>query len=190
METLNFWLNSEPGSQPTLDAGREAFTEARAFSRGTDICVTQTSVSTWYWGDSRADALNLHTINGLEITKFDQERDIRDLRKKVKVIDDMENGKPSTGKSAAAAPLASRGLRRYMAPGTTDLPGQTDAAQDTSTSSSVAESSSTGTSSSANRKRPHIINLSDDEDEIRQNTRVVEDGSNIAKKSRVAVLIR
>lgn len=188
-EAMTFWLSSKPGNHPTLDNGREALSEARAYAREHDQRVTQNS-GTWYWGDSRADALNLHTVNGLEITKYDQERDIRDLRKKVKVIEDMENGKPATGKSITAQPLASRGLRRHMAPGTADSPVQTDAAQGTSTSSSVAGSSSTGASSSANRKRPHIINLSDDEDGVRQNTRVVEDGTNIGKKPRVAVLIR
>lgn len=61
-----------------------------------------------------------------------------------------------------------------------------------STSDSVPGSSSAGESSASGKKRPHIINLSnDDDEEIRQSTKVVDDNDIIPnKKPRVAVVIK
>lgn len=99
-EAMTFWLNADPSDPPTLDDGREATLTARAFSRKHDERTTQT----WFWGDNRADSLGLQTINGLEIAKFDQERDIKDMRKKLKIVESMENGKPSATAKPNTAP--------------------------------------------------------------------------------------
>ncbi|KAF2820537.1 hypothetical protein CC86DRAFT_304549 [Ophiobolus disseminans] len=187
-EAMAFWLNSEPGDQPSLDNGREALVEARSFARHHDERIAREPDATWFWGDSRADALNLHTINGLEIAKYDQERDVRDMRKKIKVIEGMENSKPAPGKSSAPVSLGSRGLRSFMAPGIADQADQ--AAPGSSANTSVAGSSSASANSGASKKRPHIIKLSDDEDEIRKQTRVVDNGPSVGKKAKVAVVIR
>jgi hypothetical protein len=187
-EAMAFWLNSEPGDQPTLDNGREALVEARAFSREHDQRIAQDTGATWFWADNRADALGLHTINGVDVAKYDQERDIRDLRKKIKVVDGMDSDKPSkTGKASAPFALGSRGLRSFMAPGTS-LPGDENPDEPSSSGSATGSSSTSGSA----KKRPHIINLSDDEDEIRQYTRVLDDEpcTGTKKKARVAVVIK
>jgi hypothetical protein len=190
-EATAIWINADADELPDIDLGREGLLEARAFARQNDQRIVRTMDGTWFWGDSRAEALDLHTINGLEIAKYDQERDIRDMRKKIKIIDGLENGKPGpVGKSKTLASLGSRGLRSFMAPGTATLPVRTNLQRAASTSDSATGSSATGEGSVPRRKRPHIVNLSDDEDEeIRQHTRVVEEGPNVTKKARVMVVI-
>jgi len=187
-EAMAFWLNAEPGHPPTLDNGREALEEARDFAHQRDRRMTQNPGTTWHWADCRAESLNLRTINGLDVSKHDQERDVRDMRKKMKVIEDMENDKPPANKSTGLASLGSRGLRSFMAPGTGDQPALT---REPSSSASGTASSSTSTSS-AGKKRPNIINLSDDdEDEIREHTRIVDNGTSMGgKKYKVAVVIK
>jgi len=171
-DAVSFWLNSDPGNRPTIDVGREGILEARAFARQHDCRIPPGSSR--YWGDNRADALGLKTINGLEVTRHDQKRDIRALRKNIKIID-----KASTTKPTGAAP--ERDLRRFMAPGTALDIYPTEAVDELSTSAGPS------------KKRPHIINLSDDDDEdddeIRQSTMIIDDVPG-SKKAKVAVFIK
>jgi hypothetical protein len=189
-EAMAFWLASEPKDPPVLDSGREGLLEARTFSRQHDQRITQDIDATWYWGDSRADSLDLHTINGLEIAKFDLERDVRDWRKKIKTIEGMEN---STKKTTTAPELTgSRDLRRFMAPGTSSLAVRTHPSPEVGMDRGTPPSSSARSSSSSFKKRAPVVNLSDDEDEekFRKHTRMVHNttGSN-RKKAKVMVLI-
>lgn len=191
-DAMSFWLNSDPEDRPGLDIGREGLLEARAFARKHDQRISKEPGATWYWGDDRADALNLRTINGLDITKFDQKRDIRAMRKNIKILDSVENTKASTAKmTTVPITMGSRDLRSFMASGTAVLSDPTEGVRDLTMSDSVTASSSAGEGSLARKKRPHIINLSDDEndEEIRKNTMVVENVPN-RKKARVAVVIK
>jgi hypothetical protein len=189
-DAMTFFLSTDPAHPPGLDVGREALVEARAFSRQHDKRITAQPGATWYWGENRADGLNVHTINGLETTKHDTQRDIRDLRKSIKVMNAMDG----TAKPGARMSLANRSLRHFMAPGTGALPDRTQGSPDNREDSSVMGGSSVVGSSAAGKKRPHIVNLSDDEDsdgeelEIRQHTRIVDDGLS-KKKTRVTVVI-
>ncbi|KAF2033177.1 hypothetical protein EK21DRAFT_59188 [Setomelanomma holmii] len=189
-DAMSFWLNADADNLPGLDTGRDGLMEARAFARQHDRRIVRLADGTWFWADSRTEALDLHTINGLEISKYDQERDIRDMRKKIKVIESLENSKPDPSKKPKTlASLGSKGLRSFMAP--TTIPDRTNPARATSTSESATGTSSTSESSAPHKKRPHVVNLSNDEDEeeIRQATRVVEEGRNATKKQRVMVVI-
>jgi hypothetical protein len=190
-DALAFWLNSDPDDRPSLDAGREGVLEARAFARQHDQRISKEPSATWYWGDDRADALNLQTINGLEVTKYDQKRDIRTLRKNIKILDGVENARPTTvAKAKAPITLGSRDLRSFMAPGTAPLPERPEGVDELSTSDSAAGSSNTAGSMNAAKKRPHIVNLSDENDEeIRQNTMIIDDVPG-HKKTKVAVVIK
>ncbi|CAO2657886.1 Nn.00g071460.m01.CDS01 [Neocucurbitaria sp. VM-36] len=197
-DALAIWLNTETTDEPSLDTGREAVLEARAFSRIHDQRIAKELNATWYWGDSRADALNLHTINGLEVSTYDRERDVRKWRKDIKLIEGMNNhkGLPSMRQDAVNAVAAGRGLRNFMAPGTSSsLPVRTHASRETSfsSSSSTIGTSSKGDSLGSGKKRPHtVVNLTDDEDdeEIRQHTKVVRDAPGTAKrKAKVMVVI-
>ncbi|KAH5553872.1 hypothetical protein HBI25_165440 [Parastagonospora nodorum] len=181
-DAVSFWLNSDPDDRPTLDAGREGILEARAFARQHDHRIE--SGSSWYWGDNRADALGLQTINGLEVIKHDQERDIRALRKNIKIID---HAKASAATKPTATP-SGKDLRRFMAPGTALSIFPTEAVDELSTSDNAVR---TGSSSAGSRKkRPYIVSLSDDDDEIRRNTMVMDDDVPGSKKAKVAVVIK
>lgn len=171
-----------------MDNGRKAVEEARIFAQQNDKRIRDDG-STSYWGDSRADSLDVQTINGLEVSKYDPGRNLRDMRRNLKLIGAMANGKSSlSGKSTAPHTQSTRDFRRFMAPGTA---GHAPLTREPSysTCASATGSSSTGESSIGN-KRPHMINLSDDEDEIRQQTRVVEDGPSTGKKAKVTVVIK
>lgn len=171
-DAVSFWLNSDPENRPTIDVGREGILEARAFARQHDYRIEPGSSQ--YWGDNRADALGLQTINGLEVTRHDQKRDIRALRKNINIISNTRDANAGT----AMAP-GSRDLRRFMAPGTAPGIHPTEAVDKLSTSSGPS------------KKRPYITNLSDDEDddEIRQNTIIIDDVPG-GKKAKVAVVIK
>ncbi|KAH7086511.1 hypothetical protein FB567DRAFT_445029 [Paraphoma chrysanthemicola] len=190
-DAMTFWLNADADDLPDIDVGREALMEARSFARKNDRRIIKMTDGTWFWGDSRAEALDLHTINGLDISKYDQERDIRDMRKNIKVIDGLAKAKP--GKATTLADLGAKGLRSFMAPGTTDLPDRTSLMRAASTSES-ATSSNASEAAAPRKKRPHVVNLSDDdnedEEEIRMHTRIVQESERKAgKKAKVMVVI-
>lgn len=180
-DAMSFFLNSDPDERPGLDDGREGLLEARAYARNHDERISKEPGATWYWGDNRADALNLHTINGMEVAKYQDERDPQSMRKNLKVLNAIEKATSSTNvRPAESVTTPNRDLRRFMAPGTTTLP---ERVRDLSITSSGAGSS---------KKRPHIVNFSDDEDEeIRQQTKIVsDDHGTSSKKAKVAVVVK
>jgi hypothetical protein len=192
-DAMSFWLNADPHDRPTPDSGREGLLEARAFARKNDQRITSSPGATWFWGDDRADALNLRTINGLEVSKYDQKRDIRTMRKNIKVLDGLENLRSSTtAKATAPISLMNRDLRSFMAPGTATLSDRSQGVgvQDLSLSDSTIGSPDSNEEPSSSKKRPHIINLSDDEAEFRQFTEIVDDAGASKKKAKVAVVIK
>ncbi|KAF1851541.1 uncharacterized protein K460DRAFT_362295 [Cucurbitaria berberidis CBS 394.84] len=192
-DAMAIWLNSEPDDPPDLDVGREGLLEARAFSRKRDQRIAQNANATWYWGDNRADALNLHTINGLEVAKYDRERDVRQWRKDIKLIEGMNDKATATMKPEASTSAGGRGLRSFMAPGTASLPVRTHStgeASDLSSSTVGGTSSSEGKSPAPGKKKRRVFYLSEDEDEIRHNTKVVDEASGTPKKkAKVMVVI-
>ncbi|KAI4604887.1 hypothetical protein J4E83_010935 [Alternaria metachromatica] len=185
-DALAYFLKSDH-DPPGLDIGRQAVTEARAFARKHDNRIAAESDATWYWGDDRADALNLHTINGLDVSRYDLDRDVKDLRRKYRQLDGIAkaDAKP-TGQDI----LNGRGLRTFMAPA---LPLRTSGAKAQSESGS-----SMASESHASRKRTHIVDLDDEDDteeddideEIREHTKVVQDDRERPKKKpKVMVVI-
>jgi hypothetical protein len=193
-DAMIFWLNTEPEHPPGLDVGREALIEARAFSRQHDKRISEQPGATWYWGDDRADGLNVHTINGLETAKHDTQRDIRDLRKNIKAMGVMRSNTQSAPKPTAPMSLANRSLRQFMAPGTDAVPDRMQDVSRAKENRGTSGSSSGAGSTAAGKKRPHIADLSDEEDsdeeekEIRRHTKIVDDGVG-KKKTKVMVVI-
>ncbi|KAF9692036.1 hypothetical protein EKO04_009983 [Ascochyta lentis] len=200
---MALWLNTKPTDLPLLDAGREGLLEGRAYSRQHDNRIARELDATWYWGDSRAQALDLHTVNGLDVASHDQERDPKEWRKKIKIMEGMTNNKVgSTAQPSDAPGLAGRNLRGFMAPALSELPVKSQLSRTTdeaSVSDSVTGSSTAGEGPLTGmvRKRSHIVNLDseDDEDEkineeIRQTMKFVEDSSRSkVKRARVTVVI-
>ncbi|KAL1648548.1 hypothetical protein SLS61_006872 [Didymella pomorum] len=207
-DAMALWLNEKSNEQDLLDAGREALIESRGFARQHDKRISDHLEANWYWADSRAQALDLHTINGLDVSSHDQLRDTKEWRKKIKVIEGMTTSKVvPTAKLKGAPGLAGRSLRGFMAPPLSDLPDLPNRSSVVRVSNTTNGSSSTGLSikgeslaPSLSRERPsHIVNLSGDEqededieinEEIRQATRIIEDAPGVpAKKARVQVAI-
>ena len=205
-DAMALWLNTKSSYLPLLDAGRETLVESRAFARQHDQRIASKMDATWFWANSRAQALDLQTINGLDVASHDPLRDPKEWRKKIKVMEGMSNTKVvPTARPTGAPGLTGRNLRGFMAPALSELPvrSQLSRITDTTSVSGSVRASSTSSESSANvasRKRSHTVKLSSDEkeegdddqvnEEIRQTMRVVEDSSQTqAKRPRVTVLI-
>ncbi|KAL1795391.1 hypothetical protein ACET3X_007207 [Alternaria dauci] len=188
-DAMAFFLKSDYGDFPKLDIGRQAVVEARAFARKHDHRIAKDADATWYWGDDRADALNLKFINGREVSRFDPDRDVKDLRRQLRVLD-------GEGKAAerGAALFNSKGLRMFMAPSLPLRSSALEALGDGGSSPSTASDSG-----GVSRKRTHVTDVEDDDgeededdmnDEIREHTRIVdEDRERPGKKAKVKVVI-
>lgn len=205
-DAVVLWLKSKTNDPNMLDAGWQGLVESRDYSRQHDNRIVREPDANWFWADSRAQALDLHTVNGLDVCARDQLRDPKDWRRKLKVMDGMTSNKTAPPAKPTSGPTsAGRNLRGFMAPDLPDLPVRTQfpkATDNASTSGSVTTSSTSGPSSNAGlpKKRPsNIVNLSsseedeDDDDfneEIRQTMRVIEgNGKAKAKKTRVSVVV-
>jgi hypothetical protein len=183
-DALAYFLASDAEDPPGLDVGRQGVTEARAYSRKHDRRIVQEPNATWYWGDNRAEALNLQTINGLEVAKYDEERDMKDWRKKIKLIDAMANEEPV---KSAARPM--KNLRGFMAPSMDALPVRTNGSR---ALSSLAATSSHVDRPITGQRRSHVVDLGSDEcdEKIREQTQLVEEEAVIPrKKTKVMVVI-
>lgn len=205
---MALWLSGKPSEHDFLDAGRVALIESRDFARQHDQRISEHPNANWYWADSRAQALDLHTINGLDVSSHDQLRDTKEWREKIKIMEGLINSKGvPPAKPLDPSGHAGPSLRGFMAPALSDLPAlsvrsQRSRVSNTTSGSSVTGSSTKGKSSAVgvSRKRPsHDVNLSSDEEddeddeinnEIRRATRIIEDAPSVrAKKSRVLVAI-
>jgi hypothetical protein len=165
-----------------LDLGRGALVEARAFAQRNDERIAQTPDATWYWGDDRADALSLRTLNSLEVSRFNLDRDVKALRKQYRVLD-AANDDAANEDAKPSLDIASSGrLQRFMAP---TLPVRTSNPKEQGVSQS-----NDGGSATAGRKRTRVIDLGgDSEEEFRQHTRIIDDGASGSKKTKVMVVI-
>ncbi|KAF1926174.1 uncharacterized protein M421DRAFT_422850 [Didymella exigua CBS 183.55] len=202
---MALWLNIKSGDCDFLDAGREALVESRDFARQHDIRISSRPDAKWHWADSRAQALDLHTVNGLDVSSHDQLRDPTEWRKKIKIMEGLTTTKVvPIAKPTSAPGLTSRSMRGFMAPTLSDLPvrSQLSRISNTTSASSRATGSSTGGSAAIRRSRKRtsrIVVLSSDEEneeddaineEIRQGTRIIDDAPGVQpKKARVQVAI-
>ncbi|RAR06253.1 transcription-silencing protein clr2 [Stemphylium lycopersici] len=183
-DAMDYFLGFDSNELPGLDLGQQAMVEARAFARKNDKRIAQEANATWYWGDDRADALNLHTINGLDVSKFNPERDVKALRKQYRIIDSATDGEPVPDLASGA-----KVLRRFMAP---TLPVQTANAKGTSAGQKSSPGSTSHDSSMIDKKRTHTVDLVDDEleDEIRRHTRIIDnDHARPNKTAKISVVI-
>ncbi|KAH7394371.1 hypothetical protein BKA66DRAFT_567319 [Pyrenochaeta sp. MPI-SDFR-AT-0127] len=181
-DAMVMWLDSDLTG---LDVGREGLMEARAFSRDYDQRIAQEINASWYWGDNRADALNLQTINGLNVSKYDQDRDLRRSRKDIKLIDGLAKAEMLTSTSSAAQ--WGKRLASFMAP---DMSSLSELSK-TSVSGNTIDAFS-GSKSASDSKRDLTLDLTgaEIENEIRRSTKVVDDVPGInRKKAKVMVII-
>ncbi|KAF1966626.1 hypothetical protein BU23DRAFT_485988 [Bimuria novae-zelandiae CBS 107.79] len=161
---------------PDLDTGREGVLDARHFASKNDRRIVANVGTTWFWADSRADSLDLHTLNGVDVSKYDDKRDPKEWRKHIKIME--------AGAGAAERKFAPRvpNLRGFMAPtntNTNSLPMRTQGGQS-------EDNSVSGSSVTIGSKR-RVIDVSEDEDEVLRQTRIV---TNVPyKKHKIQVIV-
>jgi len=72
--------------EPTLDFGLQGTRAARLYSAENDRRLV-ISEKKWFWGEHRADCLDLDTLNGIEVGSRDPDRDPKPWRDTLRVID-------------------------------------------------------------------------------------------------------
>lgn len=194
-EAVELWL---PDSQtPNLDYGQEDAVDARAYAKANDSRIDDHLGMSWYWGDSRAQALDLQTVNGIEVGRFDEDRDPKAWRSKIKVIDGMEKDQQSSDHRAASSG-PQRNLRAFMMDPSQQhqsLPFRAGSASlsepDICNNTGIGSGSGGGGNS---KKRVKAIDLSDgeeddDDDEIAAQTKLIDNPFANKKKAKVSVVI-
>lgn len=202
-DAVVLWMSSTTNDPHLLDAGRQGLVESRTISRQHDKRISREPDANWYWADSRVQALDLHTVNGLDVSTLDQLRDPKDWRRRIKAMDGMTNNKTLPHAKPASGPgPAGRNLRGFMAPDIPERPVRTQPpiVKEVSTSGSVTGHSTSGPSSRigpSKKRQKHIASLSsseeDDDDvdnEIRRTMKLVDgNGQMRAKRAHVSVVV-
>ncbi|KAF2112163.1 hypothetical protein BDV96DRAFT_602611 [Lophiotrema nucula] len=193
-EAMMLWFpRFYPGTKdirpPNLTQGHEGLKDAREYASKHDQRIVNAFGSTWYWAESRSEALDVQTMNGLEVAKYNHERDPQIWRKEIKGMDDtsiISFGRTNAGPSTAGIGK----LRGFMAPQALPVRASPTASGNGPTRSSSGSLTGTGSLSSS-RKRAKTVDLSsEEEEEIRASTKIVEDEGDVRrKKSRIEVLI-
>jgi hypothetical protein len=200
-EAMTLWLPSltdKDGalSRRNIDQGREGLLEGRAFARTHDKRIVNNFGSTWFWADSRVEALDLHTVNGFEVGKYAADRDPATLRSHAKKLEKASIAEKLAEEKTGAE--GQRNLRGFMAPTQTqhaNLPVRAGSARlseersGSGSGSGVTRTTTAGDSRSGSKKRTKmVIDLSDDE-EGGQNKRQVVDKGVMVRKGKAMVVI-
>jgi hypothetical protein len=172
-DTINLWLPASEGDERDLDYGRDGLLEARNFARANDRRIMSTDAP-WFWGDNRSEALDLQTLNGLEVSRYDAERDPSELRKRIKVMEGGQNTREEVQGVAGGA----RGLRAFMAPGASTLAMRMTTKRE--------QGSFSGSTSTGEQSDTPGIDKGEENEEIRKEMRFVD---HINKKAKVMVVI-
>lgn len=179
-EPMLIWFPAaEDGIKPELGKGLTGILQAREFSAKHDQRIA--SGKSWYWGDSRAECLDIESLNSASISYHDQTRDdeqlqewqdhIKSMDKVIKSAGVKKQGapsvshKPSTtrGRNASLVGLAMSSMVQASVLPQEEPQTETDSALDGENEPTVAEFQ--------NRKRRHseteqMIETSDTEDEL------------------------
>ncbi len=89
------------GSRPTLNLGLRGIQAARLYSAENDQRLVD-SGKKWFWGEHRAECLDLGTLNGMEVGNRDTDRDPKYWREILQIID----GETSHKGQRARAPVS------------------------------------------------------------------------------------
>ncbi|KAE9978923.1 hypothetical protein BLS_000198 [Venturia inaequalis] len=90
-DAMQLWLPGSLESSATksksagISSGLAGLREARDMSTKQDVRITHGK--TWLWEESRAQALDLHEINGHETAAYDEDRDPKEWRKQIRILD-------------------------------------------------------------------------------------------------------
>lgn len=94
-----------------LTAGLHGTLHARAFATKHDRRIPHQDGKTWFWADHRAEALDLETLNGIELARVDENRDPKTWRALIRVMELVADERDRAEVKRAA--LAERPLRGY-----------------------------------------------------------------------------
>jgi len=170
-----------------LDCGRQTILDGRDVARTIDRRIASAFGATWFWADSRAEALDLETINGFEVGKHDLSREPSEWRKKIKA---MERGSEQPKEHENQDKSGPRNLRDFlMVPTQNDAPlsKQNSYTRDHGGSNLALSSSS---SQSVPQKRSLTGESSDEDGDDNQHARAVGKAApDRPKKSKVMVRI-
>ncbi|QDS71176.1 hypothetical protein FKW77_010138 [Venturia effusa] len=87
---MQTWFSEQSGFDSTsradiISTGLAGLRQARDISSKRDVRITEGK--TWLWEESRAQALDLHEINGYETAAHDVSRDPKEWRKQIRILD-------------------------------------------------------------------------------------------------------
>ncbi|KAL0264576.1 hypothetical protein SLS55_000526 [Diplodia seriata] len=107
-EAMQSWFPSKSSGYsneqgPGLSRGVEGMFRARHYSSQEYSKIEKGK--TWFWGDSRVEALDLATVNGQEVGKNDKTRDPKTWRKLIKVMEGSAGLEDKLVLKNAARPL-------------------------------------------------------------------------------------
>lgn len=130
-----------------LNRGARGVRDSRMYARGRDRRITDGK--SWFWGDTRVESLDLRTVNGQEVGRYDSERDPATWRQQIKVMEGMAKDKERiTPKDANLA----RRLRAYKGNSMLNaIQVDTETEMETET-----ESETVGREPAIPRKRPFV----------------------------------
>lgn len=98
-EATMYWSG---GSKATLNLGLRGTQGARLYSADNDQRLVE-SGKKWFWGEHRADCLDLGTLNGMEVGSMDTDRDTEFWRETLQVIDGETSHKATHVKTPVLA---------------------------------------------------------------------------------------
>ncbi|KAF2751609.1 hypothetical protein M011DRAFT_464327 [Sporormia fimetaria CBS 119925] len=202
-DSMVLWLQPPPDEDNLLNGGGDGVYEARAFSKANDQRIGPDK--NWFWAESRMQALDLHTVNGVDASVYDTERDPKEWRRAIKEI--VKATKEQDRVEQRSSLAEHRSLRPLVAPTqeNTSLRVDGGAKAGSRPGSSLTGLGGSSTPGNASVKQgapaPNVIHLSDDEDSededideiIREQTRVlntVVEDNRATKKAKVAVVVK
>ncbi|KAF2839296.1 hypothetical protein M501DRAFT_1003873 [Patellaria atrata CBS 101060] len=126
-EALTLWFPPEKNKEMDLvlrlSEGFEGVQNARRWSSSKDLRILHGK--SWYWGDSRVDSLDLETVNGQTVSRFDPTRDPKTWRKYIRVIEGIAGAEDKD--AIRKSTLAERPLRKFSLTNSTLVQAAQDA---------------------------------------------------------------
>ena len=106
-EAMSQWFPASD-TKARLNAGAEGMRHARVYSSKTYLRIDQGR--TWFWADTRAEAMDLESLNAQEVGRYDKSRDPYRWRACIEIIDGLvEQQKLQSDSSSMAKDLARPG---------------------------------------------------------------------------------
>lgn len=107
-DPMLLWFPATDTEEPRADLskGLEGVRAARQFSSTNDSRILDGK--TWFWGDCRAETLDIEELNGVRVSAYDDDRDERQLdlwRKSIKVMDKTAGVEDKMALTQAITPI-------------------------------------------------------------------------------------